>query len=311
MKKALIGLLVAIGAVLATGALLYFLFPGTLLKTIALAARWSAGVSRHEVQVDEYRWVYLDGGKGDVIVFIHGYGANKDFWGDLVKSVSGNHRVIVPDLPGWGENTRILSDNYGVPAQAKRLHRFAEKLGLARFHLVGHSMGGAIAAWYAGEHPERLKSLLLMDPFGVRNRTQAEWEPEYARDRTEALYVKTEKGFLRVYDLAFDNPPRLPGRFLDFLVEECRKEYGIQKKIFEDLYGGGQGVLEDRLGKITAPTLIIWGKNDRIFPVSSAEVFRQGVRNSRLEIIDGGHTIFMDQPVITADLYRDFLKGLE
>jgi abhydrolase domain-containing protein 6 len=311
MKKALIGLLIAFAVIFSGGAFLYFFFPGVCMSAIAQVARCSAGVSRHEIQVDDHRWVYLEGGKGDVMLFVHGYGANKDFWGDMVKAFSGNYHVIVPDLPGWGENSKIPTDNYGVAEQAKRLDHFVKALGIKSFHLNGHSMGGAIAAWYAGEHSDKVKSLLLMDPFGARNITQAEWELEYAKDKTEALYVKTEKGFRHVYYLAFDRPPQLPGRFVDYLVEYCIDNYDIQRKIFEDLGRGGLGILENRLGKITAPTLIIWGKNDKIFLSSSALVFKRGIRKSRLEIIDGGHTIFIDAPEKTISLYRDFLKTVK
>lgn len=310
MKKALIGLGVAVCVAFSAGAFLYFIFPGVCLNAMVHAARCSAGVSRHEDQVDDHRWVYLDGGNGDVILFIHGFGANKDFWGDMVKSFSGSYRVIAPDLPGWGENSKVAMDNYGIPEQAKRLDRFVNAIGIKTFHLNGHSMGGAIAAWYAGEHPEKVKSLLLMGPFGLRNDRQSEPMKVYEEDTTESLYFKTENGFRRMQSWAFDRPPQLPGRFVDYIVEDGKKNYSFNKKIFEDLLKGGHGVLENRLGKITAPTLIIWGRNDKIFLVSSAAVFKRGIKNSRVEVVDAGHVMFMDEPEKTMSLYRNFLKSM-
>jgi abhydrolase domain-containing protein 6 len=311
MKKALIGLLIAIGVIFSTGVFLYLFFPGVCLNVIVQAARCSAGVSRHEIQVDDHRWVYLDGGKGEVMLFVHGYGANKDFWGDMVKSFSGHYRVIVPDVPGFGENSQVKGDVYDIPSQAKRLDRFVNALGLKTFHLNGYSMGGGIAAWYAGEHPEKIKSLLLLGPFGVRNEKPSEAIVSYEKDKTEALYFKTEKGFRRMQSWGFDRPPQLPGRFVDYIVEEGGKNYDFQRKVFEDLYKGGLGILENRLGTITAPTLIIWGKNDKIFLASSGAVFKRRLKNSRVEILDGGHMIFMDAPVKTISLYRDFLANLK
>lgn len=311
MKKALIGVLVALCVVFSAGAILYLFFPGVCLNAIVQAARCFAGVSRHEVQVDDHRWVYLDGGKGEVILFVHGFGANKDFWGDMVSSFSGNYRVIVPDMPGFGENSQVSADNYGVPEQAKRLDRFVNAIGLKSFHLNGYSMGGGIAAWYAGEHPEKVKSLLLLGPFGVRNEKPSEAIISYERDKTEALYFKTEKGFHRMQSWGFDRPPQLPGRFVDYIVEEGGKNYDFQRKVFEDLYKGGLGILENRLGKIAAPTLIIWGNNDKIFLASSAEVFKRGIKNSRVEILNGGHMIIYDKPKKSVSLYRDFLKTLK
>ena len=311
MKKTLIGLCIAIAVIFSGGAFLYLFFPGVCLGAIVQAARWSAGVSRHEIQVDDHRWVYLEGGTGDAMLFVHGFGANKDFWGDMVKSFSGNYHVIVPDLPGWGENSKVPADNYGVAEQAHRLDRFVNAIGVSSFHLIGHSMGGAIAAYYAGEHPEHVKSLLLMGPFGVRNDRLSVPMKEYEKDNTESLYVKTESGFKRMQQWAFDRPPRLPGRFVDYIVEDARKNYGFNRKVFEDLLKGGLGILEKRLGMISAPTLVIWGKNDKIFLVSSAAVFRKGIKNSRVEILDAGHVMFMDAPGKTASLYRDFLKTVK
>lgn len=311
MKKALIGLLIAIGVLFSAGALLYLVFPGTCLGALAQAARCSAGVSRHEIQVDDHRWVYLEGGTGDVMLFIHGYGANKDFWGDMVRAFGGSYRVIVPDVPGFGENSQVEGDLYDIPSQARRLDRFVNALGLASFHLNGYSMGGGIAAWYAGEHPEKVKSLLLLGPFGVRNDGPSEAVAAYEKDKTESLYFRTVKGYHGLQHFAFDRPPQLPGRFIDFIVDEGERNYDFHRKIFEDLWNGGLGVLEPRLGKITAPTLVIWGKNDRIFLASSAAVFKKGIRNSRVEVLDGGHMIFMDAPEKTIGLYRDFLKSIK
>ena len=129
----------------------YFWFPGLIIKSAIHSLRWWAGLKRHEVQVDDHRWVYLAGGEGETILFIHGFGADKDRWGTFLTAFCGRYRLIAPDLPGFGESSRVASANYNIPGQVDRLSRFIEKIHLDRFHLVGISMGGYIAAYYAGK----------------------------------------------------------------------------------------------------------------------------------------------------------------
>jgi abhydrolase domain-containing protein 6 len=308
MKKALIGILCALGIIAGAGLVLYFFFPAVIVKSAVAASRWSAGYSRHEVQVDDHRWVYLDGGKGDVILFLHGYGDSKDGWAGLPPAFMKDHRVVLPDLPGFGENSRVPADAYGIADQAKRLDRFAEAIGIKKFDLVGESMGGAIAAYYAGEHPEKVKSLMIMGPFGVRSDTPSVSWQEYQKDNSKILTYNTEEGFHRVMGWAFDHPPEFPGVFVAFFVSEAKINYDFNKKVWDDLGKGGLGILENRLAKISAPTLILWGKNDRIFHFSTGEKFKRGIRGSRLEILDCGHMVYFDEPAATIRLYKNFLK---
>ncbi len=311
MKKILIGLLCAIGIILCAGVVSYFFYPGVIVKTVVTLARCSAGLSRHDVQVDDHRWVYVDGGKGDVILFLHGYGDTKEGWGDFPTAFKDRYRVVIPDLPGHGENSRVQSDTYGVPEQAKRLDRFAETIGIKSFHLCAISMGGAIAAYYAGEHPEKVKSLMIMGPHGVVSALPSVAWQEYEKDNTKMLCWRNENDFSRIMGWAFDRPPKMPKLFKDYLIEAGRINYKFNKKIFDELVQGGRGILEPRLSKITAPTLIIWGKNDRIFSAACGEIFKRGIKNSRLEILDGGHMIYLDDPAGTTKLYNDFLKTVK
>jgi pimeloyl-ACP methyl ester carboxylesterase len=150
-----------------SGGLIYYKFPSLILKTNIGIERWSANLDKSEVAVNDHKWVFLEGGKGDAVVFLHGFGMHKDFWGGLLKYYSSTHRVIAPDLPGFGESTRINSSNYDIKSQVKRLHLFLKKKELKSFHLVGFSMGGGIAAYYSSMYPNNVKSLFLISPYGV------------------------------------------------------------------------------------------------------------------------------------------------
>lgn len=120
----------------------HFPFPGLLLSCMRHALRWYAGMRRYEVVVDGHRWAYLAGGQGDVILFLHGFGADKDRFGTFLPGFTPHYLAVVPDLPGFGENTMMPSKSYDIAAQVRRLNRFVEAIGLCRFHLFGLSMGG-------------------------------------------------------------------------------------------------------------------------------------------------------------------------
>ena len=273
--------------------------------------RCYAGVKRCEVRFDGRRWAYLEGGKGEVILFVHGYGMEKDGWNLFIKHWTGSHRVVAPDLPGFGESVRVESWNYDVPHQAERLESFVEALGFSSFHLVGISMGGAIAAYYAGEHPERVKSLCLMAPAGVTSRVPSEAWRAYRETGKIVLLYKNEKEFDRLLDMIFYEKPYVPGFIKRHFAHKGALEHRFREKVLRDLERGGINLLEGRLSGVKAPTLLLWGENDRILHVSAVEKFQGAVADCRTEIFQKcGHVVFYDQPKASRRAHRDFLKGV-
>jgi pimeloyl-ACP methyl ester carboxylesterase len=274
--------------------------------------RWQAGLRRFEVQVDDHRWSYLDGGEGEVILFVHGYGMEKDGWDIFAKTWSDSYRLIVPDLPGFGETTQIDSSVYDVPHQVKRLDRFVKLLSIPSFHLVGISMGGAIAAYYAGEYPAKVKSLFLMAPAGVLSRLpSAAWRDYLEKGKIVLLYENTEQ-FDGLLDAVFYRRPFVPGPFKRYFAERGAVNYRFREKILRDLERGGIDILENQLPKVEAPTLVIWGENDRILHVSGAEKFHRALQDCRIITLrECGHVVFFDQPEATRQAYRDFLQGVK
>ena len=283
---------------------------GFLLDCAKKALRWHAGLSRHTIQVDDHRWVYLEGGKGDTILFVHGFGMEKDGWGLFPKAFTGSYRLILPDLPGFGENSRLESAPYDVASQAKRLNRFAESLGLDRFHLAGSSMGGYIAGFYASEYPEKVKSLALFNPAGVNSPVQNDMWRRYAETGEIALVYRTKEGFEDILRLLFYRPPPVPGALKTYFAELGASNYVFYRKVLRDLEQGGRYQLDARLPRVEARTLVVWGANDRILHVSGAESFRKGLKDVKVVILDDcGHAPFFEKRKETIKAYQDFLAG--
>ena len=154
MRRIAISLLTLV--VLLGGALtfVFFVFPGTVLDVMAKSARQTAGLERKAITVGDHEVIYLDGGSGPPVVLLHGFGSNKDLWNAVAARLTPAYRVIVPDLPGFGESTKRESANYDVQTQVKRLHEFLNNLGIEQKHIAGNSMGGMISVAYAATYPE-------------------------------------------------------------------------------------------------------------------------------------------------------------
>ena len=312
MVEGLKATLAVLLALVVPALVLYFWFPGFILDGAKKVLRRQAGLTRHRVQVDDHRWVYLEGGRGETILFVHGFGMEKDGWGLFLKAFSNSYRLIVPDLPGFGENSRLESANYDVLSQVKRLNRFVESLGLNRFHLVGSSMGGYIAGFYASEYPEKVKSLALFNPAGVSSRDPSDLWRRYAETGELALLYKTKEGFEDLLALLLYRVPPVPGPFKNYFAELGASNYVFYGKVLRDLERGGMHQLEPRLPRVQARTLVLWGANDRILHVSGAERFREGLKNVKVVILDQcGHAPFFEKRKETTKVYQDFLADLK
>jgi pimeloyl-ACP methyl ester carboxylesterase len=267
-----------------------------LARMLINLERFKAGFRRYSVQVGDHRIVYSQGGKGAPapVVLLHGFGATADSWNRFAPRLMKRYRVIAPDLPGWGQSTRIDAGSYAYPEQVERLHQFLRKLDLRRVHLIGHSMGGFIAAAYAARYPEEVMTLGLLAPHGVAGPEPSELALSVAAG-DNWLVASSLPEFERLLDKVFARRPYIPKSV--FRVAAARAINGSAKsaRIFAETQNNDPSLAE-RLGLIQAPSLIIWGDQDRVLHVSGGELFRKGIRNSELLVLPGiGHMPLMEK----------------
>ena len=108
--------------------------------------RRHSGLRRREIEIPGgLRYVYLEGGRGEPLLLLHGFGADKDHFTRVARFLTPHYRLIVPDHIGFGQSSHPQDADYAAPAQAARLRAFMRALGIERFHLGGSSMGGQIS----------------------------------------------------------------------------------------------------------------------------------------------------------------------
>jgi abhydrolase domain-containing protein 6 len=119
---------------------LYYLFPAATFALLTNLERNAAGLQPQRISIEGLQIEYLEGGKGEPLVLLHGFGGDKDNWTRFGKHVTPHFKVIAPDLPGFGESSADPDLNYTISAQVDRVKAFVQALGIPAFHLGGNSM---------------------------------------------------------------------------------------------------------------------------------------------------------------------------
>ncbi|MEY4271118.1 MAG: lipase 1 [Pseudomonadota bacterium] len=293
---------------------LYLFFPRLLFDRARRALRSRAGVRPQTISVDGVNWPYLEGGNaaGPPLVLVHGFGGDKDNWVFYAPLLKSEYRLIFPDMPGFGDSIRDVALNYDIKTQAARLRSFLDAVGIDRCHLGGNSMGGCIALRFAIDFPDRLSSLTLFNNAGVLGTDDSELQALFDADPTANPLVPANLADLdRLMGFIAVNPRPIPGQFKKIMYDDFVANRALLDKIF---HGMAEELLNnpmnDELGKVRAPTLIIWGRQDRLIDVTCAEVQHAGIKNSQLAIFENvGHIPMIEDPAACAAVHRPFLAS--
>lgn len=305
-------LLLIVLALLAVGLVSYLLFPRVLLNLLRGAARWRGGLVQKSVRVGELDWPYLEGGNpaGKVVVLVHGFGGDKDNWAFYAPYLKDQYRLICPDLPGFGENTRRIDLDYAIAVQTGRLREFLDALGIERCHLGGNSMGGHIALQFALDHPERLRSLTLFNNAGVLGPNESELQTVIEADpEASPLVPRSPEDAKRLLGFVVYKQRYVPQQFIRLFFDDFKPHLALLDKIFALLVDTMQNhPLNQRMGEVTVPTQIIWGRHDRLIDVSCATTQHAGIAGSELVILEEtGHVPMIEKPAATARHHLAFL----
>jgi pimeloyl-ACP methyl ester carboxylesterase len=268
----------------------------------------AAGLRQREIQVDDHRIVYAEGGRGETVLLVHGFGSDQSCWNRVAKSLTKRFHVVAPDLPGWGSSTRIATASYAYPDQVERVHRIVQELKLDLFHLVGHSMGGGIAARYAARYSDEVITLGLVAAHGIIEPRESELRRAVAERGENWLLVSSPRHFQNLLEHLFVKRPYVPRAVTKYLEQDAIRKCEQNGKIFDDLLRNDPPLI-DLLRQIKAPTLVIWGDKDRLIDVSAAEVFKTTIKRAQALILPNcGHMPIIERARECAETYMAFLR---
>jgi pyruvate dehydrogenase E2 component (dihydrolipoamide acetyltransferase) len=236
-------------------------------------------------------------GEGDPIVFIHGFGGDLNNWLFNIDALASVGSVYALDLPGHGGSTKAVAKP-GLDALADAVEQFLETVGLKGVHLVGHSMGGAVASTVALRGKGLVKSLTLISPAGLGEKINSDYVDGF-------VSAESRRDLKPVLKDLFANQDLVSRQMVDDLLKFKRLDGvtetlgGLASSMFRD--GKQLHSLARDLQAVAVPIQIIWGAEDAIIPAAHAKA----LPNAKVEIIDGvGHMAMMEAAGKVNELIR-------
>ena len=246
-------------------------------------------------------------GEGPPLLLVHGFLVNHREWLPILPYLRAHHRCIVPDLPGFGASEKRPPGGYPYTREAFAATMVAllDELGIERTHVCGHSMGGAISLVMAADHAARVDQLALIDaacyPFDVPFKGKLPLLPVIGPIVFKRLYGRR---LFRDYfrNDVFSGHPGLDLAQVDSYYEAFRSREA-KEAAYETLQNTVDlASLGPKIPRVQAETLVVWGDDDRIFPVGLAHRLVRELPSARLAVIgNSGHAPNEEHPRETAE----------
>jgi pimeloyl-ACP methyl ester carboxylesterase len=256
---------------------------------------------------------FVEAGQGPTVLLVHGYLASHVSWEDALLALGSKFRVIVPDLPGFGESEKPSPSRYPYTydAFAESLVDLVAALDLTRVSVCGHALGGAVAIAMAADHPDVVDRLVLVSPMVYPSRidpiVRMAMQPVLGPIFFKQLYG------LRLFRSHFKRNvygphAKLPTERIDYLYDVFNAPAAR-----EAAYATMQAMLDTRslvarLPRVTAPTLVAWGRQDTTNPIAHGRRLAREIRGARLDVFECGHSPIEECPLPFVETVTSFLR---
>lgn len=280
-------------------------------------------VHYRNVDVDGLNVFYREAGdrRNPTILLLHGFPTSSQMYRNLIPRLATRYHVVAPDYPGFGESSAPERGvfNYTFENLSLVVERFTQKVGLSNYALYLMDYGAPVGFRLAVRHPQRVTALIVQNGNAYVEGLREFWIPfrQYWQDNSptsrEAL-----RGFLRIEATIFQYTSGVPDISLvspdTWTVDQYRLDRPGNNEIQLDLFYDYQTnvelypVWQNYLRTYQPPTLVVWGKNDPIFPAQGAEPFKRDLRNLEFYLLDTGHFALETHGDEIARLMQRFLK---
>ena len=274
-----------------------FLAPTQTSEFLIGVERSRAGLDTQAVSINGDPWPYLEKGPegAETILLLHGFGGDKDNWVRFAARLPEGYRVIIPDLPGFGETNRYWDQSYSIPEQARRLEDFIAYMDLESVHLVGHA---------------RIRSLGFVTNAGIKSPKPGELAEILANGGDNVLIPRTRDEFDALIEFASFEAPFIPWPVSNHVADLSIAEADFKEYVLGFLWKEPGAPLEPVLPQIAAPVFVLWGRHDRLIDVSTVDVIRELKPQATIVILEeSGHLPILEEPNESAGHYADFLSA--
>jgi triacylglycerol lipase len=265
------------------------ILPVTVALLVLSSAAWAQAPNDKQTEVFCQKIHYIEAGSGPNVILLHGLGGEWHNWGPTIPALAAGYHVLVLDQIGFGASDKPLID-YRVATLVDFLEAFCKKTGVSKATVVGNSLGGWAAMAFTLAHPERVEKLVLVDSAGYS------FSPPPTREQLLTLNPSTVEGAKAVLRLIFArqswaNEASAEG----LLARHMSNNDGYTIDRFIDSMLRGEDFLDGKLGGIKVPTLVVWGREDRLIPLASGERFAHDIGGAQMKVLDGcGHIPQLD-----------------
>lgn len=256
---------------------------------------------------------YLRRGQGPPLFLIHGIPTSSYLWHEVIDQLALNFDVVAPDLVGYGDSDKRLDADLSIAAQARYMVAVMESLGIHQAAVAGHDIGGGVAQLMAVDEPDRVARLILIDSVVDNN-----WPiPDIARLKEPAWdQILVDRDLRPGFRKGLEDGTTRAGVVTDELVNEIARPFsdqGLRRAYLRAARALNNRDLVSRsrhLQDVTAPSLILWGANDKFLEPRWADTLKHKLQDATVEIIDpGGHFLPLDRPDAVAGAILRFLTS--
>jgi len=268
-------------------------------------------VSTHCMKIDKHDVYYNTAGeKGDdnAILFLHGLFADKEQWWYLMEYFSNKgYYTVAPDLPGYGKSNDFPLSVYAIEKQVVLIKEFIDEIGLKNINLAGNSLGCAVAIAFTNKYKGDIKTVALLGgPAGLGT-----WTPEIMKiyeTGSNPFIPLTVKEFNEEMKLLFYQPPSIPKERINKIIAGYKRNLNKNISIFNIFNLSLYNFLYNLNINFNKPTLIVWGKEDKVMNVIDAKNAQKKIQGSQLVILENaGHLIMVENAKKVVEIYRKFL----
>ena len=263
------------------------------------------------------RVAYLDEGRGEVILLLHGMAGSSQTWRSVIRPLSRSYRVIAPDLPGHGDSSKPRSD-YSLGAFAALLRDLLDELGITQATIIGHSLGGGVAMQFTYQHPDYCQRLILISSGGLGSDVGltlrllsapgAEFIMPIIAPAPVLAAGERVWSWLRKAGIEVPRGEEIWRSYSSFADASTRQAFLRTLRSVVDYRGQSVSALNRLNSKTEFPIMVIWGDQDAIIPVAHAYAAQEVRPDIRLEVLQGvGHFPQVERSAEVVELIEDFI----